>query len=144
MLTWLPAANPLHESAPSVKFKFQCQKSTSDMVPAVREALEAWLVSKGVSVYAGSGSAGTGSGIGLNGIGGGGQAPVTKPHHAQTLPQPATQQQQQQHVHKRADSFADAFPHFNSKLLSGAGGPQGKDYELQCLPGQHSSYDGSF
>ncbi|KAG8846356.1 hypothetical protein FRB96_002026 [Tulasnella sp. 330] len=126
VLTYAPTANPLHDSAPSVKFKFRCQKSTSDMVPAVREALEAWLVSKGVSVYAGSGNGGIGSGIVLNGIGGGHSVPVVKPHHAQSLPQPATQQQQQQqqHVHKRADSFADAFPHFNSKLLSGAGGSQ--------------------
>ncbi|KAG8984249.1 hypothetical protein FRB94_000336 [Tulasnella sp. JGI-2019a] len=134
VLTATLITNPSNDGSappPSVKFKFRCQKSTSDVVPAVREALESWLVGKGVSVYAGSGGAAGGNvngavssipmaGSGSGGGGGSGQAPVVMPHHAQTLPQPVTQQ----HVHKRADSFADAFPHFNSKLLSGAGGSQ--------------------
>ncbi|KAF8343016.1 uncharacterized protein EI90DRAFT_3031069 [Cantharellus anzutake] len=57
-------------------FKFKCQRSNSDCLATVREALEMFLINHRVHVY----------------------------------PSPNS--------HKRVDSFTDAFPHFNSKLLS--------------------------
>ncbi|KZS96150.1 cytoplasmic protein [Sistotremastrum niveocremeum HHB9708] len=61
---------------PETSFKFRCQRSNSDCLSTVKEALEQFLIEHNIRVY----------------------------------PPPNS--------HKRADSFADAFPHFNSKLLS--------------------------
>ncbi|KZO94984.1 hypothetical protein CALVIDRAFT_565105 [Calocera viscosa TUFC12733] len=71
-----PPAKP--GSGDEVSFKFRCQRSNVDFLPAAREALEAFLVSRHVGVF---------------------QA------------DPAQQV-------GRGDSFADAFPHFDSKLLA--------------------------
>ncbi|EJT97951.1 cytoplasmic protein [Dacryopinax primogenitus] len=71
-----PPAKP--GSGDEVSFKFRCQRSNVDFLPAAREALEAFLVSRHVGVF---------------------QA------------DPAQQV-------GRGDSFADAFAHFDSKLLA--------------------------
>ncbi|KAG9047268.1 hypothetical protein FS837_002629 [Tulasnella sp. UAMH 9824] len=106
------------DDAPVATFKFRCQRSNSDLLATARDALETFLASKGImigapsippagvspsSTYSLSGSLGNGptatsSSVGM-GLGNG----------------------LSDFKHRRADSFADAFPHFNSKLLSTAG-----------------------
>ncbi|KAG8898869.1 hypothetical protein FRB99_007092 [Tulasnella sp. 403] len=98
-------------------FKFRCQKSNSDLLATVKEQLESFLANKGIYVsgpppaptgvspgssFSMKGPLGSGMGLGLS-------TTVGNPMVAADF------------KHKRADSFADAFPHFNSKLLSTAG-----------------------
>ena len=68
------------ESPSDYSFKFQCQRSQSDLLSTAREMLEQFLLNHNVHVY----------------------------------PSPTY------HTHKRGDSFTEAFPHFDSKVLSTA------------------------
>ena len=74
-------------------FRFRCQRSNIDFLGGARDALEEWLVGRKVAVYPGKGGGMMGRGGSGGGAGGGGG--------------------------RGGDSFADAFPHFNSALLPG-------------------------
>lgn len=80
-------------------FKFRCQRSNSDLLTTAREALEGFLAMKSSATTTASASAAFGH---LNG-----SSPLASSDFK---------------PHRRADSFADSFQHFNSKLLSTANG----------------------
>jgi hypothetical protein len=112
-----PAASTTRESPADTPldytFKFRCQRSNHDFLPTAREMLEQFLIKHHVFGYpptsnAPSGGATTatppaattsGSAAGTTGAAGAGAGPSM--------------------LHRRTDSFADAFPHFESRVLAG-------------------------
>lgn len=105
------------DDAPVATFKFRCQRSNSDLLATARDALETFLASKGVLIGAPSippAGVSPSSSYSLSGSLGNGPA-ATSSRVGTGLGNGISD-----FKHRRADSFADAFPHFNSKLLSTA------------------------
>jgi hypothetical protein len=113
-------------------FKFRCQRSNCDCLSPAREHLDAFLGSHGVlHAFPKRKSSGAVTTPGVVG-----QAPASA-SAAAAMPQPSQFAPGSGHVfgnghiHRRVDSFTDAFPHFNSRLLPT---PLGKLYCPQLTP----------
>lgn len=106
-------------------FKFRCQRSNCDCLSPARESLDAFLGAHGLlnssTVFPSSRKT---SGA-TNAPGVVGQAPPgsSATSAASAMPPPSQFAPGSGHVfgnghiHRRVDSFTDAFPHFNSRLL---------------------------
>ncbi|KAG8962957.1 hypothetical protein FRC03_003574 [Tulasnella sp. 419] len=97
-------------------FKFLCQRSNMDFLAPAREALESFLNNHGAILSYGYGSVPTVGSVGVSPVGGSGHVTVGSGSSVGMGVSLAVGSNGLKH--KRADSFADAFPHFNSKILA--------------------------
>lgn len=114
----MPTESPTEtKPSPTVQeymFKFRCQRSNTDFLPTARELLEQFLTKHHVfggtspttsNVPLTASVSGSGSSSGAAGTAAGTTATTTSGQGTSVL-------------HRRTDSFADAFPHFESRVLA--------------------------
>lgn len=100
-------------------FKFRCQRSNCDCLTPAREHFDAFLGNHGVLhsfPQRKSSSASMTPGPGVVGQAPSGAVSSVVPQPSQFAPG-SGHVFGNGHIHRRVDSFTDAFPHFNSRLL---------------------------
>lgn len=100
-------------------FKFRCQRSNTDFLPTAREMLEQFLTKHHVFGYPSGSSASTAtSGSAISATSGSAGAAAASSGATAGMTNTG-----QNLLHRRTDSFADAFPHFDSRVLASNVGP---------------------